>query len=157
MADEKAIDGVESEETLHSETEEDTTDWKAEARKWERYARKANEEKAELEAFKQSQMTEQERDKARADAAEKKLAELQAEKERTDAAHRIAKDSGVPLDLLLYCSDEQAMTDFAKKYADETHVNSAPAALAGKRIVRGNDKPKDNGEVFADFATQFFK
>ena len=157
MTEEQAIKAQEVDESPHGETETDVTDWKAEARKWERYAKKAQAAEKELEALKQSQMTEQEKEKARADAAEKELAEFKAEKERSDAAHRISKETGVPLDLLFYCSDEQAMNDFAKKYADETHVGSAPTALNGKRIIRGNDQPKTNSEVFADFAQNLFK
>lgn len=140
------------------------TDWQAKyeamrahSREWEKQA-KANKAAAdELEQLKAAQMTEQEREKARADAAEAELEKLKAEQARTDAARRIAGEKGVPLDLLMYCTDEEAMAAFADRYAAETHVGSAPAALAGKRIVRGNDKPADNGELFAEFASQFFK
>lgn len=159
MADETKTEAQKTEETPQAET-----DWQAKyeemrghMRDWEKKA-KANQSAAEeLERLKAEQMTEQEREKARADAAEAELAALKAEKERTDAAHRIASETGVPLDLLLYCTDEESMTDFAKKYASETHVGSAPSALSGKRIVRGNDKPAGDGEVFAEFASQFFK
>ena len=157
MAEEAIQETEETQATPQGEAEASTTDWKAEARKWERLAKKGQAAEAELERMRQSQMTEQEKEKARADAAEAELAAMKAEKERTDAAQRIAQQTGVPLDLLLYCADEDAMAEFSKKYADETHVGAAPNALNGKRIIRGNDKPRNDGEVFADFATQFFK
>lgn len=154
MAEEAIQEVEETEATPQGEV--DGTDWKAEARKWERYAKKAQAAEAELERLKQSQMTEQEKEKARADAAEAKLAALQAEQERTEAARRIAQQTGVPLEMLLFCSDEDAMSDFAKKYTENTHVASAPNALSGSRVVRGNDKPADNGELFAEFAQTLF-
>lgn len=137
--------------------ESKATDWKAEARKWERLAKKAHSAEVELEQLKQSKMTEQEREKARADAAEAELQQLKTEKAKVDAATRLASDTGVPFEMLMFCADEEAMTDFAKTYAQATHVASAPTALGGSRIIRGNDKPKDNAELFADFAQGFFK
>lgn len=158
MADETTTTAQESEQQA---TE---TDWQAKyeemrghMRDWEKKA-KANQSAAdELERLKEAKMTEQEKEKARADAAEAELAALKAEKERIDAAQRIASDSGVPLDLLMFCADEEAMTEFVKVFAKETHVGAAPSALGGKRIVRGSDKPKDNGEIFAEFAQNLFR
>jgi len=158
-----------AEETTTTEAQEPEqqaaeTDWKAKyeemrghMRDWEKKA-KANQNAAdELEKLKAAQMTEQEKEKARADAAEAELATLKAEKERSDAAQRIANETGVPLELLMFCADEESMTEFSKKFADETHIGAAPSALSGKRIVRGNDKQRSNGDVFADFATNLFK
>lgn len=140
------------------------TDWKAKydemrghMRDWEKKA-KANQTAAdELEKLKAAQLTEQEKEKARADAAEAELQQLKAEKAKVDAATKLATETGVPFEMLMFCSDEDAMADFAKAYAKETHISSAPSALGGSRIIRGNDKPKDNGELFADFAQGFFK
>jgi len=152
--------------TTAQEVEADQTekDWKAEYEKmrdhmrdWEKKA-KANQGAAdELEKLKSEQMTEQEKAIARAEAAENELAAIKAEQARTDAAMRIANSTGVPLEMLLFCTDEEAMTDFAKTYAKETHVSSAPSALGGSRIIRGNDKPMDNGQIFAEYAQEFFK
>ena len=155
-----------AEETTAQEVEAEQAekDWKAEYEKmrdhmrdWEKKA-KANQGAAdELEKLKSAQMSEQEKAIARAEAAESELAAIKAEQARTEAAMKIANETGVPLEMLLFCADEEAMTDFAKTYAKETHVSSAPSALGGSRIIRGNDKPKDNGELFADFAQGFFK
>ena len=140
------------------------TDWKAKyeemrghMRDWEKKAKVNQGAADELEKLKAAQMTEQEKANARADKAESELAALKAEQARTDAAMRISTETGVPLEMLLYCADEEAMAEFSKAYAKETHVSSAPSALGGSRIIRGNDTPKSNGEIFADFAQQFFK
>ena len=157
MADEELTkETQEVDETPHGESEATETDWKAEARKWERYAKKAQAAEAELEKLKQSQMTEQEREKARADAAEAELAALKAENERREAAKRIAEESDVPIDLLLFCSDEESMSEFAKTYGKTAHVSAAPSALGGSRIIRSDKEKRSNGDVFADVAEQFF-
>lgn len=129
---------------------------RAHSRDWEKKA-KANQGAAdELEKLKAEQMTEQERERARADAAEAEVTRLKAEQARAEAAQRISAEKGVPLELLMFCEDEDAMAEFAKAYERDAHVRSAPSALAGSRIVRGNDKPRDNGEVFAEFAERLF-
>lgn len=145
-------------------SQESETDWKAKyeamrehSRDWEKKA-KANQSAAdELEKLKAAQMTEQDKANARADAAEAELAQLKAEKAKVDAATKLASETGVPFEMLMFCADEEAMTDFAKTYAQATHVSSAPSALGGSRVIRGNEKPKDNGELFAEFAQDFFK
>lgn len=145
-------------------SQESETDWKAKyeemrthSRDWEKKA-KANQNAAdELEKLKAAQMSEQEKANARAEAAEAELAKLKAEKAKVDAATRLASETGVPFEMLMFCADEEAMTEFAKTYADATHIAAAPSALAGNRIVRGNDKPQSNGELFAEFAQNLMK
>lgn len=136
--------------------EESKTDWKAEARKWEKYAKENKAARDELEALKAAQMTEQEKANARAEAAEKELEALKTEKAKTDAAQKLANETGVPFEMLMFCKDEESMTDFAKTYAKETHVPAAPKAKSGSRIITGNEKPS-NSAVFAEIAGQFFK
>ena len=159
MSEELTQEALAVEESPQGENETVETDWKAEARKWERYAKKAQAAEQELEQLKASQMSEQERERAAREAAEAELAALKAEKARTEAAQRIAADTGVPLDLLMltHCPDEESLTIFAKAYAKEIRVGAAPSALGGRRIVRGEDKPRDNGELFAEFAEKHFK
>ena len=155
MADEELTkETQEVDETPHGESEATETDWKAEARKWERYAKKAQAAEAELEKLKQAQMTEQEREKARADAAEAELAALKAEKEHAEAAKRIAAETDVPLELLMYCSNEEAMTDFAKKYQKEQPVIHSAASASRPRIVREGEK--SHGDIFADAVADLF-
>ena len=155
MADELTNGTQVVDESPQGETEAEATDWKAEARKWERYAKKAQAAEAELEQLKQAQMTEQEKANARAEAAEAELAHLKAEKERTDAAQRIAAESGVPIELLMYCADEDAMKSFKKAYEKATHAPSAPSALIGSRIVKDNEQTSTS-KAFSEFAREFF-
>ena len=151
------------ETTVQAETQvAESTDWKAKyeemrghMRDWEKKA-KANQSAAdELEKLKASQMTEREKANARAEAAESELAALKAEQARTDAAMRISNETGIAIDMLMFCSDENAMTEFAKKYAENTHVHSAPTASATRVIRSGETKPS-NGEIFAQFAESLF-
>ena len=138
------------------EAQESETDWKAKydemrnhMRDWEKKA-KANQSAAdELEKLKAAQMSEQEKANARAEAAEAELAQLKAEKAKVDAATRLASETGVPFEMLMFCQDEEAMNDFAKTYAKETHVASAPTALAGARIIRGGEKKASARDQFA--------
>ena len=138
------------------EAQESETDWKAKydemrnhMRDWEKKA-KANQSAAdELEKLKAAQMSEQEKANARAEAAESELAQLKAEKAKVDAATRLASETGVPFEMLMFCQDEEAMNDFAKTYAKETHVSSAPTALAGARIIRGSEKKASARDQFA--------
>ena len=159
MADETATNAQATEETPQAET-----DWQAKyeemrghMREWQKRAQANQGAADELEKLKAAQMTEQERAIAEKEAALAELAALKAEKEQAEAAKRIAADSGVPVELLMFCQDEEAMTEFARTYGDRAHVSAAPSALGGSRIIRGNDNPQSDGEVFADFANQFFK
>lgn len=145
MAEETELNNQEETE-LHSE---ESTDWKAEARKWEKYAKKAQAAEKELEELKAAQMSEQEKANARAEAAESELAALKAEKAKNDAARKLASETGVPFEMLMFCKDEDAMSEFAKTYAKQSHVSSAPKATNGSRIIRGNEQKPTTKEQFA--------
>lgn len=128
------------------------TDWKAEARKWEERAKKSLAAEEELAKLKQAQMTEQEKAIARAEEAETKLAQLEAEKARADAARRISDESGVPLSLLEFCTDEAAMEKFAALYKEsqpQPEPVHAAARADGSRIIRGNEQKPTTREQFA--------
>lgn len=141
MADETTNNAQESEQQA---TE---TDWHAKyeemrghMRDWEKKA-KANQSAAdELEKLKAAQMTEQEKANARADAAEAELAQLKAEKAKVDAATKLASESGVPFEMLMYCADADAMAEFAKTYAAQTHVSAIPNAKTSRIITGSKDK-----------------
>lgn len=127
------------------------TDWKAEARKWEQRAKKSQAAELELEALKQAQMTEQEKANARAEKAESELAALKAENQRLADAKDIAAASGVPVRLLEYCADREAMEAFAKEYIAERPATHSAASASGSRIVRNQDvNPPSKGDVFAN-------
>lgn len=155
---EEAIQEVTTEEVEpQGETETKETDWKAEARKWEQRAKKSQAAEIELEKLKAAQMTEQEKAIARAEAAENELNALKAEKAKNDAARRLSNETGVPFEMLMFCSDEDAMVEFAKTYAKESHVSSAPKATNGSRIIKGGETKPSNREIFAQFAAENLK
>lgn len=134
---------------------EETTDWKAEARKWEARAKKNSAAAEELEALKQAQMTEQEKLQARAEKAEARIAELEADALRKATAQRLAAEKHVPIDLLLYCSDEEAMVAFAETYAAQAQTPAAPSAPAS-RIVREGMGKRSNADIFSEFFHENF-
>lgn len=151
-------------EAQEVEAEQAETDWKAKyesmrehMRDWEKKA-KANQSAAdELEQLKAAQMTEQEKAIARAEQAEAELATFKAEAERVDTARQISTDTGVPFELLMYCSDSEAMADFAKKYQSEQPHVSAAASATRSRIIRGNsDGARSHGDLFADAVSDLF-
>lgn len=152
MAEEKAVQAeqpAQAEEQPQGEPEAKETDWKAEARKWEARAKKSAQAELELEALKQAQMTEQEKERARADKAEQELAAMKAEQQRYADAKEIAAREEVPLNLLEFCADREAMEAFAKLYkAGQPSIHSA-APAPSSRISSTDSKQLSDGEKFA--------
>lgn len=135
------------EETPHGASE---TDWKAEARKWEKYAKENAAARKELDALKAAQMTEQERLVKRAEDAERKLAEAEAAVQHSKDVSEVSAANGIPAQLLEYCADRDAMERFAEQYkAALGKVPSAPTAPQ-TRLVAGSDAKPSNADVFAD-------
>ena len=135
------------EETPQGATE---TDWKAEARKWEKYAKENAAARKELDALKAAQMTEQERLVKRAEDAERKLAEAEAAVQHSKDVSEVSAANGIPAQLLEYCADRDAMERFAEQYkAAMGKVPSAPTAPQ-TRLVAGPDAKSSNADVFAD-------
>ena len=134
----------------------DTTDWKAEARKWEKYAKENKAARDELDALKAAQMTEQEKLVKRAEEAEAALAAVNSKLQHAQDVADVAAKSGVPAQLLEFCADREAMEAFAQQYgANATPVHSAPSAPS-TRLTRDTGKQMTNGEVFAELAEQLF-
>lgn len=142
------------EEPHGTEAEVDTTDWKAEARKWEKRAKENSSAAAELAAIKESQMTEIEKANLRAAEAEAKAAQLEAEKQRAEAAREIAKSEGVPIELLDYCADEDAMRNFAAAYKEKQPTVHAASASSTHPLNNTSGGKLSNREVFAQFAAE---
>lgn len=129
------------------------TDWKAEARKWEKRAKESASAAKELEALKAERMSESERLQARAEKAEAELSKLTAEREVAEAATEVSKKTEVPRELLLFCKDREAMEAFAEIYAaQQGTVHAAPPARKS-RVVRENETPMTNRDVFAEMAS----
>lgn len=139
----------EPENTEETHVSEDTTDWKAEAKKWEKYAKQNKNAADELEQLKAERMSESERLQARAEKAEAELSRIAAENERTQSAREIAQQKEVPIELLMFCADREAMEQFADLYTKNTHVNAAPKRQVSRQI-RDTDNPADNRTLFAE-------
>lgn len=157
----ETIEQAESVQT-ELETGEKQVDWQAKyeemrqhSREWEQRA-KANKAAAdELQQIKAAQMSNEEKLTARAEAAEAKLAELEAAQAHAEAAQTIAAETGVPVELLTYCADADAMRGFASKYVDNKPPIAPSAAAA--RVIRGENEKRKSADVFADFMKQSFK
>lgn len=152
---EKQVEATQEEATNEPQGAEETTDWKAEARKWEQRAKENKSAKDELEAIKQERMSESEKLQARAEAAEGELAALKAEAERTQAAQAIAAKTGVPMELLLFCGNADAMEQFAEKYNAENQAPPAAPKAQTSRISRGvPDAKEETRDTFARIAAE---
>lgn len=159
MAEETIQETEQAEQAEDAPQGADGTDWKAEARKWERLAKKGKAAEDELEALRQQQMTEQEKATARAEKAEAELAAMKADAERLQAAREVSEREGVPLSLLEFCQDADAMERFAAAYAAENPkkpVHAAPTAPS-TRIVREGEPGLTNARRFEQFAGPLFK
>lgn len=101
MAQEPINDTIEPQEQAEgAEPHGDTTDWKAEARKWEKRARENKTAADELAAIREAGKTELEKaqdalakEKQRADA-------LQTEKDQREWRESISEETGIPAKLL---------------------------------------------------------
>lgn len=152
---------TEQAETVEQPETGEAVDWQAKyeamrqhSRDWEKQA-KANKAAAdELEQLKAAQMTEQEKANARAEKAEAELAALKAEAARMEAAQDISAKYGVPLELLNFCKDRDAMEQFAAVYRDKAPKQHAAPSADGSRIEKGDGGRVDNGAIFADLVMQ---
>lgn len=120
----------------HGGTEEET-DWKAEARKWEKLAKANKDAAAELEQLRASTMSEQEKAIKRAEDAESALAAAN----RKLAIHEAAKTAGVDESLLERMSgdtaDEIAENANALKESMATTTRYPNVPDAGNRPTPG--------------------
>lgn len=154
MAEEQ-VQEVATEEEPQGEARK-PTDWKAEARKWEALAKKGKAAEDELAKLKEAQMTEQEKANARAEKAEAELAEMKAEQKRLFDAREIAAKHAVPVQLLEFCTDADAMERFCEAYREAQKPVHAAAGPIPFRVDRGAPKA-DNADIFADFLEQQLK
>jgi len=134
-------------ETTPTETEpnvdeqpakEATTDWKAEARKWEQRAKENTAAAKRLQDLEDSQKTELEKAAARAEAAEAALAAKEAEATRLSIASKHGI-SGDYLDLLVGV-DETELEAKAQKIAALITVQQETPAGPTHLVVPGEGK-----------------
>lgn len=138
------------------------TDWEAKykamrehSREWERKAKENQSAADELEKLRSANLSEAEKEKRRADNAEAELAKLKADAQRRTDADEVSAKTGVPLALLLHCSDREDMEAFAREYEAENHIPAAPAAPA-TRINRSDGAGSSNRDAFAELLAQAF-
>lgn len=132
----------------------DTTDWKAESRKWEQ---RAKDHKASVESIKQkvsdAEKTAEERMEARVSEVEKRAqkAEFDALRSRIQARFKVSDDDA---ELFLTGADERTL----KKQAEALEKRSADTIRKGNYVPR---EGTNNGEGAVDdmrvFASKMFK
>lgn len=134
MAENEAPQGA---EPVEGESQEQGTDWKAEARKWESRAKqnfadaKANEGAAQrLAEIEEAQKTEAQKAQERLEAAEKRAAELELKAARAE----VAAAKGVPAGLLSgdTVADLEASADALIAFRGEQPVQKLHVPNEGK-------------------------
>lgn len=124
----------------HAEVAE--TDWKAQARKWEKRAKENSAAADELAKLKESQTTELERAQARASKAEKALKTLQEKAEHEKLKEQIAQELKVPANLILD-SDEEGMRAWAKSLAEFAKPRVGATVPKNSQFAHADTKQDD--------------
>lgn len=137
--------GTGAETTTDAEPHGDATDWKAQARKWEKLA-KANREKAdEADGLRKKA--------AKADELQQQLDELNAAKAWDETMAKVSKDTGTPEDVLrlLKADTADALTEAAKTLASYVAKTLDSYAKASGRGMgdqsREPSKPRPSTEA----------
>lgn len=109
------------------------TDWKAQARKWERLAKENKAKADQWDAQEEANKTELEKAQARAEKLKGELDAIKSEQARAAEVAKAAKESGVDADLLSRMSGDVAENAaFLKALAGQTH-GYPPTRDAGER------------------------
>ena len=119
MADEPEEKGKPEEEGA------DTTDWKAMARKWEARSKENADKAKAYDELQEQSKSELQKAQEKAKRAEDELAELKAKAELAETRAKVAKDTGVPVELISG-DDEESMRTFAEAVAKWGKPSSAP-------------------------------
>lgn len=135
------------------------TDWKAEARKWEKRA-KAHADYDELKA-KAARLDELEEanktgiQKAQEEASRYKaeLDELKAKAERDELVAKVAKETGVPAQFIVG-GDEDEMRAYAKSLSDHFKPGTAPRTPKSSSFDTGGASGEDDAK--REFARKLF-
>lgn len=113
------------EEVQEEPTAEGGTDWKAMARKWERLAKSNSEKATAYDELQEQSKSELQKAQEQAAAYKRQVDELSAKAERDAARAKVAKETGVPAELVAG-DDEDAMRAFAEAVAKWGKPSSAP-------------------------------
>ena len=115
---------TEQQQTTEPHGEESATDWKAEARKWEKLA-KANKDAAQkYDELQKAQMS----DKERADKAEAELKRYKQLEEKREWVREVSKKTGVPSEVLdaMQADTKQELEARADSIKDFFKKSTAP-------------------------------
>ena len=155
MDEQQAVQTATTEAAAVEQPQGNETDWKAEARTWEKFAKENKAAKEELDALKAAQMTEQEKLVKRAEDAERQLAAANAAIQHSKDVAEVAAESGVPASLLEFCADRDAMERFAEQFNGSQQPVHAAATAPASRIARDVDTKRTNADAFADMLADF--
>lgn len=137
MADENEPSDPQGDEGAKSQT-----DWKAEARKWQRRAQENFEKARAYDEDQEKQKSELQKAQEEAAAWKKQVDDLNA-KAKTDAARaRVAKETGVPAELIAG-DDEDSMRQFAEAVAKWGKPSSAPRTRKPGSFANDAGESKD--------------
>lgn len=114
---------------------EPETDWKAEARKWERRSKENADKARAYDELQEQSKTELQRAQEQADSYKRQVDELNAKAERDAARAKVAKDTGVPAELISG-EDEESMRAFAEAVARWGKPSAGPMDLLALRAIR---------------------
>lgn len=103
----------------------DTTDWKAMARKWEARSKENADKARAYDELQEQSKTELQRAQEQAAAYKRQVDELSAKAELAETRAKVAKDTGVPAELISG-DDEESMRAFAEAVAKWGKPSSAP-------------------------------
>lgn len=155
----QAVEAAEQEPQEEPAETEGGTDWKAQARKWEKRAKKSEAAQRaleeEMEGYKASFSTKYEDMKGRAERAESRVNELQAEADRQTAIKELSALEGVPVELLEHFATPEEMeaftADWKKTGGQNNKVHAVAPAWSNSRIVRNDGAPYTPKSAFVDF------
>lgn len=129
------VEPVEGEGAQAGEGAAPATDWKAEARKWQKRAKENFEKAKAYDELQEQSKTELQRAQEQADSYKRQVDELNAKAERDAARAKVAKDTGVPAELISG-EDEESMRAFAEAVARWGKPSAGPMDLLALRAIR---------------------
>lgn len=147
MADEPEEKGKPEEEGA------DTTDWKAMARKWEARSKENADKARAYDELQEQSKTELQRVQEQAAAYKRQVEDLNAKAELDRARARVAKESGVPAELI-FGADEGEMEANAKALAAWGKPSRAPRTSRPRRFSADAGDGRDAAQ--RELARQLF-
>lgn len=110
------------------------TDWKAEARKWEKRSKENAEKAKAYDELQERSKTDLQKAQEAADGYRKRLEEIESRAALDRARAKVAQETGVPASLVMG-DDEESMREFAKAVAEYAKPKGAPRVKAPGRFA----------------------